>query len=397
MSGACQVPTMRACTALNKQANKPKLAEPWSRGGEADKRLGMGSESRMTRVATTIPVRNVQALAARAAGELTADDLQRYVRPDMERDAVLAGGEVPVVDLARLLHPASLEEEAARLRLACQEWGFFQLLNHGIPEEIIANIKRDIQGFFQLPLEVKSAYAQRPGDLQGYGQAYVLSNDQKLDWSDMFALIAQPHEARDMTFWPAQPSTFRKSLEDYSFELKKVSHSLVTAIGKTLNIGSELLGDKYEIQLIRMNYYPPCMSIPEKVLGFSPHSDGSFLTILLEVNSVEGLQIRRQGAWVPVKPLPEALLVNVGDLLEIMSNGKYKSIEHRVTINAHKERLSISAFNSPKLDAVVSPVTSSKTEKVLYKAVGVEEYVKHHLSNKLDGKTALDHAKVFQS
>ena len=89
--------------------------------------------------------------------------------------------------------------------------------------------------------------------------------------------------------------------------MKKVAHSIVEAIAKILNIDPELTSDKYVVQVLRMNYYPPCMSMPEKVLGFSPHSDGSFLTILLQVNSVEGLQIKRH----------DALLVNVGDLLEV--------------------------------------------------------------------------------
>lgn len=109
----------------------------------------------------------------------------------------------------------------------------------------------------------------------------------------------------------------RKSLEDYSDELKKFADSIATIIGKLLNIGPELMADKYAVQALRMNYYPPCTSMPEKVLGFSPHSDGSFFTILTEVNSVKGLQIRRHGSWIPVNPHPKSLLVNVGDLLEV--------------------------------------------------------------------------------
>ena len=100
--------------------------------------------------------------------------------------------------------------------------------------------------------------------------------------------------------------------------MKKVAHSIATAIGRILNIDPELMSDKYAVQVLRMNYYPPCTSMPEKVLGFSPHSDGSFFTILSQVNSVQGLQIRRHDAWIPVKPHPEALLVNVGDLLEVL-------------------------------------------------------------------------------
>lgn len=84
-----------------------------------------------------------------------------------------------------------------------------QLVNHGIPDEIITNIRNDIQSFFQLPLEVKCAYAQVPGELQGYGQSFVVSEGQKLDWCDRFSIRAQPPQARDMKYWPTHPHTFR--------------------------------------------------------------------------------------------------------------------------------------------------------------------------------------------
>jgi len=104
-----------------------------------------------------------------------------------------------------------------------------QLVNHGVPDEIIANIKRDIQEFFKLPLEVKNAYAQRPGDLQGYGQAFVLSKDQKLDWSDLFAIYAQPPEARDLSYWPTHPHTFRSaSLYVYTTKLYALLMCILT-------------------------------------------------------------------------------------------------------------------------------------------------------------------------
>nr|TKW31309.1 hypothetical protein SEVIR_2G097000v2 [Setaria viridis] len=344
------------------------------------------SETRWSRVASSLPVRNVQDLATCCEG-LTEETLKRYIRLDTQDNEVLSeqSGEVPVIDLGKLFNPDFAEEESARLRFACEDWGFFQIVNHGIPDEVIASIRNDIEKFFQLPLEVKSGYAQLPGDLQGYGQSFVVSESQTLDWSDMFVIIAHPPQARDM----------RQSIEEYSSELMKTAHSIVTVIAKTLNIDLGLMNDKYACQYLRMNYYPPCMTMAEKVLGFSPHSDGSFLTLLLEVNSVEGLQIKRYNAWIPVKPNPNALLVNVGDFLEIMSNGKYKSIEHRVTINTNKERLTLSAFHVPSLDGVVSPVTSRAEEKALYKTVGVEEYSKLYMSNKLDGKTALDHAKLL--
>ena len=81
--------------------------------------------------------------------------------------------------------------------------------------------------------------------------------------------------------------------------------------------------------------------------------------------------------------------------MQIISNGKYKSIEHRVTINTNQEWLTLSAFHVPSLDGVVSPVTDTAEGRPLYKAVGVEEYSKLYMSNKLDGKRALDHAKLL--
>jgi len=68
-----------------------------------------------------------------------------------------------------------------------------------------------------------------------------------------------------------------------------------------------------------MNYYPPFPE-PEKVIGLTNHSDASALTILLQLNQVEGLQIRKDGMWIPVKPLPDAFVINVGDMMEVNFN-----------------------------------------------------------------------------
>lgn len=84
-----------------------------------------------------------------------------------------------------------------------------QLINHGVPDEVISNLKKDIAEFFKLPLETKKAYSQLPNNIEGYGQVFVVSEKQKLDWADMFYLVARPNEARDMRFWPAHPPSFR--------------------------------------------------------------------------------------------------------------------------------------------------------------------------------------------
>lgn len=91
-------------------------------------------------------------------------------------------------------------------------WQFFivmQLINHGVSEEPIEKMKTDTQAFFKLPLQEKTAYAQLPNNIEGYGQAFVVSEEQKLDWGDMMYLRPQPVSLRNLRFWPNNPSSFR--------------------------------------------------------------------------------------------------------------------------------------------------------------------------------------------
>jgi len=83
------------------------------------------------------------------------------------------------------------------------------LVNHGTPDELLEKVRADIEEFFRLPLHVKEAYAQEPGNLEGYGQAFVVSEEQKLDWGDLLVLTTLPQSDRNMKFWPTYPPNFR--------------------------------------------------------------------------------------------------------------------------------------------------------------------------------------------
>lgn len=84
-----------------------------------------------------------------------------------------------------------------------------QLINHGVSDEVIEKMKTDTEEFFRQPLEEKKAYATQPNHIEGYGQAFVVSEEQKLDWGDMLFLLSQPVRQRTLTFWPTLPTTFR--------------------------------------------------------------------------------------------------------------------------------------------------------------------------------------------
>ncbi|KAL6638639.1 hypothetical protein ACP70R_023750 [Stipagrostis hirtigluma subsp. patula] len=334
---------------------------------------------------SSLPVPNVQDLAARP-GDLSPSVLGRYLRDTDAAPAVVPAigadddDSVPVVDLARLLDPEHADEEAARLR-------------------VVDDVKEDVKGFFHLPLAEKRALAQEPGGgAQGYGQAFVVSEDQKLDWADMYFLYTQPPEYRELKFWTLGPPTFRDSMERYSAEVQRVATDLLRIMAKNLGVEhAEKMTRIAEWQGMRMNYYPPCPPAHDKVLGLSPHSDPVGLTLLLQVSPVAGLQIRRKGGWIPVAPLPGALVANVGDVIEVLTNGSYKSIEHRAVVSACEERVSVAAFHSARFGGVYGPleeIAGGCGEAPRYKTASVEDYVKLVLSSKLDGKSIMDAMKI---
>ncbi|MBA0773297.1 hypothetical protein Gotri_008584 [Gossypium trilobum] len=211
-------------------------------------------------------------------------------------------------------------------------------------------MKIDTQEFFKFPLEEKMAYAQLPNEIEGYGQTLVRSADQKLDWNDMLCLFPLPVPLRNIRFWLTNPPSFRKTFDKYSTELHKVTIYLIKRIAKNLGIDPKMLPSFFEdgAQVIRMNYYPPCVEA-SKVLGASPHSDATGLTLLLQVNEVEGLKIKKDEKWVSVKPIPGALIIDVGDIIE-------RSIEHRVVVNHEIERLSMVAFHNLKVGTKIGPL-----------------------------------------
>ena len=113
----------------------------------------------------------------------------------------------------------------------------------------------------------------------------------------------------------------REAIEEYSAELKRVTEEIMANLSVLMGMDKNGLKMLHQVtkQAMRMNYYPPCPQ-PELVLGVSPHSDGGSITLLLQDDETTGLQIKHKGGWLPVKPIPNALVVNVGDVIEVFIN-----------------------------------------------------------------------------
>ncbi|CAN6445577.1 unnamed protein product [Victoria cruziana] len=351
----------------------------------------------MESLGSSLPVPNVQELAKQKLS--TVPD--RYIRPDKEA-TTLPGVDnfpsIPVIDFQSLCDGESpLERE--RLHHACKEWGFFQLINHEVNTTIVDQMKEEIQGFFSSPFEEKKSLSQVPGEIEGYGQAFVVSNDQKLEWSDMFYFVTLPVNLRKPHIWQMLSPSFRIAIENFAIDTQKLAIKLLELMADNLGMKKEELHESFDggMQAMRMNYYPPCPQ-PNLVVGLSPHSDGVGLTLLLQISDTEGLQVKKDGRWIPISPLQKAFIVNIGDIMEIISNGAYPSIEHRAVVSHDAERMSIATFFSSNVNVEIGPAPSLLTfeSPPLFKRIGTTQFFQNLFTHKLQGKAYIDSMRVEQ-
>ncbi|KAK7400875.1 hypothetical protein VNO78_12183 [Psophocarpus tetragonolobus] len=349
-------------------------------------------------LAPSIPVPNVQEMVRNNPLQVP----KRYVRSEEELEKLNTmphlSYQIPVIDLALLSCRNS--EELLKLDVACKEWGFFQIVNHGVQKELLQRMKDASAEFFKLPIEEKEKYAMPSNDIQGYGHAYVVSEEQTLDWSDALMFVTYPTRYRKLQYWPQTPHGFKEIIEAYASEVRRVGEELLNSLSQIMGMQKHVLLElhKESLQGLRVNYYPPC-SAPEQVLGLSPHSDTSTITLLMQDDDVVGLEIRHQGRWVSVTPISDALVVNVGDVIEIWSNGKYKSVEHRAVTNKNKKRTSYALFVCPQEDVEVEPLDHmiSALNPKLYQKVKYGDYLRQSMKRKMEGKAHTDVVRIQAS
>uniref|UniRef100_A0A0A9FYC6 Fe2OG dioxygenase domain-containing protein n=1 Tax=Arundo donax TaxID=35708 RepID=A0A0A9FYC6_ARUDO len=318
----------------------------------------------------------------------------RYLLPEQDRlgGQKLAGADmpepVPAIDLRRLLaSDDGAKEEAAKLRSALQNWGFFLVTDHGIEATLMDALIAASREFFRQPLEKKQEYSNliegKQWQLEGYGNDPVKTQDQILDWSDRLHLRVEPEDERNLARWPCDSETFRGLLHEYTLNCKRVKDGILRAMAKLLELDDDCFinqfGDKASTYA-RFNYYPACPR-PDLVLGIRPHSDVCVLTLLLTDKDVGGLQVLRDGTWYNVPPVHDyALLVNVGVSMEIMTNGIFRGPVHRVVTNSEKERMSLAMFYAADLEKEIEPIAEllDETQPARYKKIKCKDFVAAH-------------------
>ncbi|KAJ7948478.1 Gibberellin 2-beta-dioxygenase 8 [Quillaja saponaria] len=187
----------------------------------------------------------------------------------------------------------------------------------------------------------------------------------QLSWSEAFHI-----PLTEISTMNSQHRNLRSTIEAFATRVSRLAESLAEILAQKSGIKSSYFQENClpNTSYLRLNRYPPC-PFSSKVFGLLPHSDSSFLTIVYQ-DRVGGLQLMRDGKWFGVKPNPNALIVNIGDLFQALSNGVYKSIKHRVVAAEKVERFSVAYFYCPSNNAVIQ----SCGTPVLYRKFSFREY-----------------------
>lgn len=184
-----------------------------------------------------------------------------------------------------------------------------------------------------------------------------------VDWEDIFMIS----DLQKTSSWPAQTSNFKETIEEFQREIYKLAEKLLETI--SLNLGLEktyikeaFAGGEKPVFGTKVSHYPPC-SRPDLIDGLRAHTDAGGLILLFQDDEVPGLQVLSEGQWIDVEPLPYSIVIDIGDQLEVVSAGKYKSAWHRILPTKDGNRLSVASFYNPSLNALVYPAASLALEE----------------------------------
>jgi isopenicillin N synthase-like dioxygenase len=280
----------------------------------------------------------------------------------------------PILDVAGLVDgdAEALARVAADLPGPCNEWGVFQIVGHGVPDAELAEFDAEMNAFFDLPREDKRRLLRTRDNARGYYDEELTKN--RPDWKEVFDYGAEleggARHSDGVNQWPTArgeaDETFRRVMLRHHASCERVAHALLRALCASLGLAPETLDPFFanDSSFVRLNRYAACEEpaapdapfFPEHGhLGVHHHTDAGALTLLLQ-DDVEGLQAYVGERWITIDPVPGALNVNLGDMLQVWSNDRYRSPLHRVIVHHDRARCSAPFFFNPAYETVCAPL-----------------------------------------
>ncbi|XP_065859807.1 1-aminocyclopropane-1-carboxylate oxidase homolog 11-like [Euphorbia lathyris] len=298
---------------------------------------------------------------------------------------------LPVIDLSSG-RPNIVNE----VQKASSEWGFFQVVNHGIPLSVLNNVMEAGRRFHEQEIEVKKEFYSRDISRRvRFNSNHDLFQSHRADWRDTLSvsMIRSDHiDPKEL------PPICRDEIVRFIDEIGKIGETLLELLSEALGLKPDYLKsiECNKGRTVVCHYYPACPE-PELAMGVTKHTDNTFLTVLVQ-DETGGLQVLHQDQWVDVQPIPGSVVVNIGDLLQIVSNDKLKSNVHRV-LPSRVPRVSVLGFFAGRVASparMYGPIKEILSEEnpPKYKHVFVREYVSRFFTKRLNEKPSINDYKL---
>ncbi|MEO0495581.1 MAG: 2OG-Fe(II) oxygenase family protein [Actinomycetota bacterium] len=304
-------------------------------------------------------------------------------------DVSVVDGYIPIVDIGSALtgDAAARAVVAEVIGRAGETSGFFVVTGHGVDEDLVRRMEAVSLAFFDLPTAVKERYATDPGDptIRGwYGTPSFVSGSEDLetppDLCELFTVnrLGEPGVATEVALgedfavwsrpnqWPDEIAEFRSTWMEYYGELETLAAEIMRFFGLALDLGESFFEDKIDDHVTNLvvNHYPPVAGEPiEGQWRKGPHSDWGTLTVLYQ-DGTGGLEVyeREHDRWTSVPVVPGSFVVNVGDLMQLWTNDRWRSAKHRVPVPPAEirstPRISIPFFHQPNWSVEVACLAS---------------------------------------
>ncbi|MBW4687944.1 MAG: isopenicillin N synthase family oxygenase [Komarekiella atlantica HA4396-MV6] len=277
--------------------------------------------------------------------------------------------QVPVIDISTLVSQTSNSDIVAdQIRQACQDYGFFYIIGHGVDEQLQEQLEYLSRQFFAQDIETKLKIRMALGGRAWRGY-FPVGNELTSGRPDLkegiyfgveleenHPLVKASIPMHGCNLFPSNIPQFRETVLEYMQSMTKLGHTLMAGIALSLGLRDSYFADRYTkdpLILFRIFNYPPNPSLSE--WGVGEHTDYGVLTILKQDN-VGGLQVKSKSGWIDAPPIPNSFVCNIGDMLDRMTRGLYRSTPHRVQNLSTSNRLSFPFFFDPNFNVEVKPI-----------------------------------------
>ncbi|KAL1318822.1 hypothetical protein HN51_071108 [Arachis hypogaea] len=260
---------------------------------------------------------------------------------------------IPIIDFSTL-NGDKRSETMALLHEACQKWGFFMIENHDIDTSLMEKVKKLVNEYYEENLKDGFYKSELVKTLEKQEKTF------DKDWETTFFIWHRPKS--NIKEIPSISDELCNTMHEYIAQLILLAEKLSELMSENLGLEKTFIKKSFSspngigpVMGTKVAKYPQCPN-PKLVRGLREHTDAGGIILLLQDDKVGGLEFYKDGKWVEIPPSKNnAIFVNTGDQIEVLSNGLYKSVVHRVMPDKDGSRLSMASFYNPIGDAIIAP------------------------------------------